>query len=167
MVNQVVKKVIVPASTLVSRSGEEDTHFLRFRIISEDRNRISEWSPIYPLAPYPIDSDEVTHSIDISIPRVGNKIANIFWNVPELFENSSFDIYARWMGSTTAEDYGWTYLGTRQGTSFSAVIPSNTTNVVSGTSVPVTQFQIAVQTLTYPKQRFAESTIFVADTIVI
>jgi hypothetical protein len=162
-----VKKVIVPATSLIAKSGEENTHFLRFRVISEDRNRISEWSPIYAVNPYPLETEDISYSIDVSVPRVGNKIANVFWTVSSLFENSSFDVYARWMGSAEEDEYAWQYLGTRQGTSISSVIPTNTTNVDTEASELTTHFQIAVQTLTYPKQRFEESTLFVSNTILI
>lgn len=168
MANEFIKKVVVPSATLLSTSGNENGHLVRFRIISEDRNRTSHWSPIYTVNPYPVDTNEVEYSIDISIPRVGNSVANIFWKVPELFENSSFDIYAKWMSTLNGQNnHEWTYLGTRQGTSFSAVIPTNTLNISNNTEEPTTHFIIAVQTLTYPKEIFTTSTVFESTTVTI
>ena len=36
-----IKKIIIPISSL------PDPAFIRYRIISEDRNQVSHWSPIY------------------------------------------------------------------------------------------------------------------------
>lgn len=45
------KKVIIPAKELPSLIAGETDVFLRFRIVSSDRNRISAWSPIFSATP--------------------------------------------------------------------------------------------------------------------
>lgn len=42
-----VKKVIVLLKDLPSSSPIVDGYLVRFRIVSEDRNQTSAWSPIY------------------------------------------------------------------------------------------------------------------------
>lgn len=49
MANQVVKKIIIPLADLPSQSPITDGYLIRFRIISDDRNRVSHWSPVYVL----------------------------------------------------------------------------------------------------------------------
>lgn len=44
---EVIKKVIIPLSELPADSPILDGYLVRFRIVSEDKNRTSHWSPIY------------------------------------------------------------------------------------------------------------------------
>lgn len=45
------KRVIIPANELPSLIAGETDVFMRFRIVSSDRNRISAWSPIFSATP--------------------------------------------------------------------------------------------------------------------
>lgn len=47
MANETVKKVIIPLSELPAGSPIVDGYIVRFRIVSDDRNRRSHWSPAY------------------------------------------------------------------------------------------------------------------------
>ena len=40
-----IKKVIVQKKNLPSISGTNNKYIIRYRIVSEDRNRTSHWSP--------------------------------------------------------------------------------------------------------------------------
>lgn len=42
-----IKKVIVPKSMLKEIDGETNSYLVRYRIVSEDRNRASHWSPTF------------------------------------------------------------------------------------------------------------------------
>ena len=80
------KKVVIPSSELIPVDGSNQ-YLIRFRVISDDRNRFSEWSPIFP----------VTGTGVAVLPeaRVGHfmvgSIVNIVWEgVPT---GSEFDIF--------------------------------------------------------------------------
>ena len=45
------KKIIIEAKDLPSLIAGETDVFLRFRIVSSDRNRVSAWSPIFSATP--------------------------------------------------------------------------------------------------------------------
>lgn len=45
------KKVIIPAKELPSLIAGETDVFVRFRLVSSDRNRVSAWSPIFNATP--------------------------------------------------------------------------------------------------------------------
>jgi hypothetical protein len=49
MANEKIKKVIIENSDLPA-IGATGKYLLRYRIVSEDRNRASHWSPIYNIA---------------------------------------------------------------------------------------------------------------------
>lgn len=43
-----IKRVVIPRSELIPVDGSNQ-YLVRFRVISDDRNRFSEWSPIFPV----------------------------------------------------------------------------------------------------------------------
>ena len=45
------KRIVIPATELPSLIAGETDVFVRFRIVSSDRNRISAWSPIFNATP--------------------------------------------------------------------------------------------------------------------
>lgn len=45
------KKIIIPKEQLPNLIAGETLCFLRFRIVSEDKNRVSAWTPIYGITP--------------------------------------------------------------------------------------------------------------------
>lgn len=46
-----IKKAKFPASILPAINAQTEGYLLRYRIVSEDRNRISAWSPVLKLEP--------------------------------------------------------------------------------------------------------------------
>lgn len=46
-----IKKFRIPASQLPPLDVNTEAYTLRYRFISEDKNRLSHWSPIYSLIP--------------------------------------------------------------------------------------------------------------------
>ena len=77
-------KVVIPASQLPSLLPGETDVFLRFRIVSEDRNRISAWSPIFsatPTVPFvnaiaDLQADVITLQGDMTI--VEGDVVNLY-----------------------------------------------------------------------------------------
>ncbi len=45
------KKIIIPKEQLPNLIAGETLCFLRFRIVSEDRNRVSAWTPVFGVLP--------------------------------------------------------------------------------------------------------------------
>ena len=162
---QVIKKSIVQRASLPPVSGESGSYILRFRIVSEDRNRTSHWSPLFEVSSTQVDPNQTNLYLDVlTSSKTGNKTLNAIWTLPEFYDNSSFDIYVRWLGSNyETETYDWQYVGTKQDTEFSTVIPANASYVdESGESqtTPTTHLQIRAQTPTYPKELFESAKIF-------
>ena len=61
-----VKKAILRRSSLPA-VGLQNEHYLRYRVVSDDRNRTSHWSPIYVLESSPLESVEGAVSISDNI----------------------------------------------------------------------------------------------------
>jgi hypothetical protein len=49
MATENIKKVVIPSANIPASTTVPNSVVLRFRIISEDKNRASHWSPIYIL----------------------------------------------------------------------------------------------------------------------
>ena len=133
MVDQNIKKVRILKKDLPNYVGNNDELFyqMRYRVVSEDKNRSSHWSPIHKLGSTST-LDEVGFDIEdiagTSIPhdvRIddSNHTAAITWTMPSLlitnptdeqkltqvYEGSlkSFDVYVQWKISGSYGDWIW------------------------------------------------------------
>ena len=132
-----IKKVIILKSSLPQRSGINENYVVRFRIVSEDKNRSSHWSTKYrlPLA----DVSDIPFSVSAS--QTNNTITAVW--TPLSDTKSEFDVYVKW------DSGNWEYATTVYSTMFATIIKDNATNV-----------KVAVQVPTFPKQRFSHATLF-------
>jgi hypothetical protein len=174
-----LRKVFIPNSQLppitfdtttelfLGESREEINNLfyaLRYRIVSEDRNRRSHWSPITKIAmpdittPFPY-----TASNRFSISKSADtEVINAVWSFPgdsenpteyekTLRETSSYDVWARWTTSEEEDveelselDWGaWEY---------EATVSSNNFSILKKDS-SVTRIEIAIQVPTVRKIR--------------
>ena len=82
-----IKKITIPKSELPSISGQNFTYNVRYRVVSEDKNRISHWSPIFRLeVPTTTDAGLPYTSTDrIHVNTVGSSPTTIIttWNYPQ------------------------------------------------------------------------------------
>jgi hypothetical protein len=116
-----IKKVTIPKSSLPSVS-DSNQHLVRFRIVSDDRNRYSQWSPIYLVSGTSIeeiDADSFT----------SGRIVTIAWSDAQ--NRGSYDIFVRFDGGQ------YSYHGTADSTQYSFIIPA--------TSPAIQTFQYAIQ----------------------
>lgn len=149
MSDSTVKKVIIKKQDLPAFSGVSQNYLVRYRIVSEDRNRTSHWSPKYKLDVEPEINRETTppeawiaHSVVISENK---QVANIVWTPPANLK-SDFDLYVKW--GTDA----FKYVASIQTFSYSILVPAGYETV-----------QFAVQVPTFPKERFIKATLFESD----
>jgi len=118
-------------------------YVVRYRIISEDQNRFSHWSPIRELAiPSPL---QVTGDLAINISNGGGQ-ASLVWGDEE--SRPSYDIFVSFNG----EDYF--YHGTSPTHQYGFILESGTTSV-----------QAAVQIESVNKERSSQIQIFESQAI--
>jgi hypothetical protein len=126
-------------------SSDTGEYIYRYRIVSDDRNRYSAWSPVYRtiaptiaqiLAANGVSSiPEPTYSVQTS---GSDRVANIYWNIPEMFrEIEKYDVFIKWGGGS------WEFFNTVNAGSFSIVKP---------TSQTATTISIKIQSVVYPKK---------------
>ena len=123
------------------------SYIVRYRIVSEDRNRISHWSPQYSLSPV-----STTKAADDGIfLQTANGTLSVTWDIPANSTLKDFDVYVAWGTGTTQpgvnEGVGsYTYQATVSGNFFSMPIPD----------VGYTRVSVAIQTRTYPRKYWPE-----------
>lgn len=148
MADQGTKKVTVLKNTLPPINAEEEKYIVRYRIISEDRNRISHWSPQFAISPVPLDL-EAAQDQNVVLQVIGESLI-AKWNVSaqaqeEFAKNpslalSSYDIYVAW-GSQQDSVGTLEYFATVSGNYIS--IPKETSALAA---------RVVVQNMTYPRQ---------------
>lgn len=137
-----IKKIIIPKSKLPGFlvSGETNIYVLRYRFVSEDKNRTSHWSPVYKII---ADSTPVEILNTMVIDKT-NKVVNISWqpqsNILE------YHIYVNWNNGSESD---WQYYAQTSQTNYSIVYGSDKTFL-----------KVAVQVKTIPLTRVTGATLF-------
>jgi hypothetical protein len=120
------KKVTIEKKDLppLTPNGE---YLIRYRIISEDRNRTSHWSPIYTVDALPFIEDV---SGDLQISN-GSLAVNIIWGESDLA--ASYDIFVSLgiynVGTATIAWGSYVYQGSSASTSYSFLRPEAVTDI--------------------------------------
>jgi hypothetical protein len=176
MADQGINKVTILKKDLPNYIGNNESLFynIKYRIISEDRNRTSHWSPFYKLGETstllevgfnPSNPYATSVSNNIVIDKTAHTIS-ISWTLPALLivnptdaekilqaeqaKVKDFDIYVRWKSGSVYSD--WQYQGDVHATSFSMSYSPKVG------AVGPDYVQIAVQKITQQKQRWDAAT---------
>lgn len=163
MADQNIKKVIIPYAELPAIYGDTFTYNVRYRILSEDRNRQSHWSRIYSISAStnnqgeplinPYTYNYVVETVNTNLGTTKN--IRISWQidptyvVPTILNN--YDIFvSRDVGAT------WQYLDTTSAQTYSVLKTGSEPSII-----------IAVQAPTYPKERNTSAQLFVTPAIAV
>jgi len=176
-----IKKNIILKKDLPSVIGDNTTlnYEIRYRVISEDKNRLSHWSPINILEaqntedetgfdPNDVEGTSIPYNVAI---KSSDHIAEISWTMPSLLITNptaeekelqkiqaaikSFDVYVQWQEASVNSD--WIWVGTSDGTRFSMKFPEKV-----GPAGP-DYIKFAVQKVTQIKERFNAATYLETD----
>ena len=182
MYNEIIKKIKLKKAELPSPIGNNTQlqYNVRYRIISDDRNRYSHWSPIFTLN---IDNtgDEtgwdpnnpLTSSIPntIVITKASHQI-ELTWTMPALLITNptsaekilqqqqqasipGFDIYIQWREGSVDSD--WIWLRETTTSRFGMTYPEKVGPIGPDYA------RLAVQKITQIKERFDAATYLVTD----
>lgn len=96
MTDGLVKKKFIVNTENLPKTSSSAQHIIRFRVISEDRNRVSDWSPIFVL-----DSSGQIPPFGASAPFVltsassnSSTVLDLTWS--ESFISTFYDIFVKW-----------------------------------------------------------------------
>lgn len=136
MVDKGIKKVVISKDDLPA-VGPNNNHIVRYRIVSEDKNRTSHWSPVYNL---------IGHA-PVAVPgaiEIGAKSITIVWEDSQEFDDrEAYDIF------TKIDNGEWEFKGTSYVHGFTMIKPN------AGS-----QISVAIQIEGYVKVRNTSLTIF-------
>jgi hypothetical protein len=135
----IIKKVIIKKEDLPAFNGATGEYSVRYRIVSEDKNRYSHWSPYYSVAV------PMFPAVQCSVV-VTNKVVNMVWQQPTGLAVKQYDIYFKTGTGPTAV---WQYMATTTTTQFSTLIADT-----------VSTLTVAVQIPAYPKAYSSSAAIF-------
>lgn len=149
-----IKKVTIAKSDLPSIIGTDFTYNVRYRVLSEDKNRSSHWSQIYNLSAttqIPVTNLSYSYVKETVNTSGGTTTAiRLNWIVPSTLGINTFDIFVKRDGGS------YTYYGTA----------FTNTYVVTRESTE-TSIQILVQAPTYPKAETASAKLFATAAITV
>lgn len=145
----VVKKIVVENVPKIYESG----YTIRYRIVSEDRNRLSHWSPIHTL-----EKLQSAAIVSGEISFVSPRQVSASWE--ETNTNSVYEVFLKWEGDPDYEDdeIGWTYARTVSSPTYSVFVPIN-----QSTSLPAESVRILVQQPTATKQYTEEALVYTGE----
>jgi len=122
MADEVIKKIKITQDTLPTINSITGKYDIRYRVISEDKNRTSHWSPIINLDP---QYTYVSGNIDI----VSSGITTVAWDTvtikvgaQTIRQAKDYDVWVKW--SKAAGNGDWNYVQRVSGNSISLVHPS-------------------------------------------
>lgn len=143
MADSPIKKVVIKKEDLPAFNGSTQKHSVRYRIVSEDKNRSSHWSPYYAV------SNPSPEQLECSV-AVSSNVVNMVWKQPTESAIKQYDIYFK------LDSSDWTYISSSSSTQFSTLIADS-----------VSTLQVAIQLPTYPKQYFSGAALFTSSPIAV
>jgi len=105
-----IKKAIIPKNDLPPVDFDTSAYVVRYRIISEDKNRTSQWSPTFVTNAVPVES--VTGALSITETIItavwGDELNRPAYDVFVKFDSGSFAYH----GTTATHSYPFLNTGT-------------------------------------------------------
>ena len=129
-----IKKTRIRQADLPAINVDLEGYILRYRVLSEDKNRVSHWSPVEILVPgYSFVSGVIEH-------HKAGTINTVAWNAVSVNKDSNYittakeyDIWVRWDRGDSGD---WLYRSRIENTSISLITPSTYTinGVIQGSA---------------------------------
>jgi len=137
----------------------EPYYAVRYRIVSEDRNRFSHWSPTIRID-YP-DTIPYTAEERIHLNTVGQSPKTLIatWSSPipaqTIYDDvETFDIFIQWKDNNQIAIGTWFYVTTVTANTFSTLIPEDSS---------IKHLDLAIQLPTIKRERNTKITLFLVE----
>jgi len=125
MVDSGIKKIKISQENLPPINSEIEGYSVRYRIVSDDKNRTSQWSPIVQITPgYTYNTGEIVFNKNGSIAQQAWDAVTILKDGNEIRQAHEYDIWIKWDRSDNGD---WIYKQRIDGTNISFPIPSTYT----------------------------------------
>lgn len=98
-----VRKAIIQLADMPGRDPLTGVYTLRFRLLTKDKNKVSEWSTpitVNPPSPEQMTSFESIESTIVFSNSSGTDVYTLIWTIPEVLTKFSyFDVFIDWNNS--------------------------------------------------------------------
>ena len=122
MADEVIKKVKISQDSLPTINSITGKYDVRYRIVSEDKNRTSHWSPIINIDPqYTYVSGNITIASS-GLTTVAWDTVTIKIGTQVIRQAKDYDVWVKW--SRAAGNGDWIYVQRVSGNSISLVHPT-------------------------------------------
>ncbi len=122
MANEVIKKIKIEQDNLPTINSATEKYDIRYRIVSEDRNRLSHWSPIVSIDPAYIYVSGNISIVSSGITTVAWDTVTIKIGTQVIRQAKDYDVWVKW--SKAAGNGDWNYAQRISGNSITLVHPS-------------------------------------------
>lgn len=129
-----IKKIRIKRESLPPIDINEGGYVFRYRVVSEDKNRTSHWSPILLLDPgYTFTIGNIHHAKNSDINTVVWDSVSILKNSTIINTETTYDVWIKWDRNDGGD---WIYKGRVDSTSLSLLSPTDykINNVLQGTA---------------------------------
>ncbi len=92
---ELIKKVVTPTSILEEIDWETGSYLVRYRVISDNQNLVSHWSPVYQISAGSFDDVEGSYSETLG--EDGKTAVVVTWD--DLYNRPKYDIFVEQVGS--------------------------------------------------------------------
>ena len=136
-------KIIIKKEDLPPISADDTGYNVRVRLISQDRNRSSFWTPLVTIvSPQVTAIPYITHTINTG----SGKTISVVWDDNQ--NNKEYDVYVKWYMTSGDPSAVWEYKGSTLSNTYTLIDPT------------AHSYQVSVQRLTYPKQYSSRYSLF-------
>jgi hypothetical protein len=122
MANEVIKKIKIEQDNLPTINSATEKYDIRYRVVSEDRNRLSHWSPIVSIDPAYIYVSGNISIVSSGITTVAWDTVTIKIGTQVIRQAKDYDVWVKWSKAAGLGDFN--YAQRISGNSITLVHPS-------------------------------------------
>ena len=141
MANEVIKKIKISQDSLPTIKSLTGKYDVRYRIVSEDKNRTSHWSPIINLDPQYLYTLGNITIVSSGITTVAWDTVTIKIGTQVIRQAKDYDVWVKW--SRAAGNGDWIYVQRVSGNSISLVHP--TTFYINGVDQALAPNRVTIE----------------------
>ena len=122
MADEVIKKIKITQDSLPTINSITEKYDVRYRVVSEDKNRTSHWSPIINIDPQYIYVPGNITIVSSGITTVAWDTVTIKIGATTIRQAKDYDVWVKWSKAGGVGD--WNYVQRISGNSISLVHPT-------------------------------------------
>ena len=130
-------KIVIPKENFTEMDIYTQRYNVRYRIITDNQNNLSTWSPIFEVDPQVVfQPGTIEFPGVIRLEKVGSSYVGLTWDSVSIYKDTqgslsligelpSYDMWIRWAGNAGANPSDWIYKERVFSTSVNINIPSS------------------------------------------